>query len=407
MIKDNQAKQGLPLQVLSGVVLPTARTLYLLVALGSLLAVLGGIVYIVFLQASAAGQPTTRPLPPPHGGSPPSVNLSEIRPDSALLSERLHPPSDVRFHATSNVLVAPPPVGEVLGRFTASTPNGLAAHPDGISILGGPDAQLFERVPTTNGAVGLAPREALVQQIAQMLAGLDKEVSRAYTLSVIARDRFGILSAPTTVTFSLRFAPKPTQPEPEPAAEQALTPLQSLARDIARTIEPEVNPDHFSAYRTAQETPATCGAAPDDREFLDIYGNAFSEHRDRLTAANIKAFYSGLCALWADLGQRRYQAQQDADAIYQAAWQTAEQARERVRSLNDRAIAEHAARRSNAMTQTLMTLSVVGGAFGLFLSVSLVLAFLAIENHSRAMRSAIEAMVGTVAATRAPGTDNT
>ena len=402
------AKQGLPLRILSGVVLPTARTVYLLVALGSLLTVLGGIVYILILQASTAGQPTTRPLPPAYSGPAPSANTSDIRPDPGLVSARLDPPSDIRFVVTTNVLTAPPPIGQALGRFQAATANGLAPYPDGISILGGPDAQLFERVATTNQGVALAPRAALVQQIGDALDGLNAETTRTYTLRVVARDRFGILSAPTDVSLSLRLAPKPTAPQqPEPArADPELTPIQVIARDIARIIEPEVNPDHFSAYRAAQEVPETCGADPQDREFLHIFSTAVTAHRDRLTAANIQAFYSGLCAVWADLAERREAAQEDADAAYEAAWQAAEQARDRVRSANDRAIAEHEARRNHATAQTLVTLSIVGGAFGLFLSVSLVLAFLAIENHSRAMRNAIEAVIATGTTVHAPGTEN-
>jgi TctA family transporter len=60
---------------------------------------------------------------------------------------------------------------------------------------------------------------------------------------------------------------------------------------------------------------------------------------------------------------------------------------------NNELLRQHESRVSRARTQTAVTLSAVGGALTLFLSVALVLAFLAIEGHSRAIRTAMESMV--------------
>ena len=53
------------LRMQSTYVLPLARGICLLIALACLIAAIGGIGYVVFLQASILAQPASVPVPPP------------------------------------------------------------------------------------------------------------------------------------------------------------------------------------------------------------------------------------------------------------------------------------------------------------------------------------------------------
>lgn len=249
-----------------------ARGVYLLVAIGCMAAVAGGLLWVLLLQASTTGKPAQVAVPPPWQDTTPPPQLPPRELDLGMVGARLSPPAGIRFEVSVGPLSAPPRAGMTLGQFRADSPNRLAGWPDGVSISGGPDAELFDRVRVANGAgVGLAARPALVEQLgtalSQGVAG-----SRDFTIRVVVRDRFGQRSAPADVTFNLRYGPAPSvaaAPTPVP------TRLEQLARAIARHLEPEVNPAHFKAYERALATPDRCGAGRDDPVFLDNYRRAY------------------------------------------------------------------------------------------------------------------------------------
>jgi len=383
------------LRLQSAYVLPLARGIYLFVALASLLAVMGGVLYVLYLLATAAAKPSLAPLPPAFQQSEEGVEAPPREMDLAVVERRLDPPTDVRFYVATGTITAPLAEDTLIGYFQASTPNGLAPFPDGLSILGGRDAELFERVPLDRQQIGLSARPGLVAKIEEALDDIAEKQTRTFEIRVIARDEYGSVSAPTDLSFDLSFGPAlPAESaDAEPSPEADPSELQKIAREIAQTLEPTVNPAHFAVYRTATETPSRCGARDDDAVFLASYRRAFDNTKSRVTAKNIGAFYAGLCEAWEAVLQREAALQQQAEQERRSARRAAEQARDRVEASNARLLAEHETKVLRARIQTPLTLSVVVGALAVFLSVALVLAFLAIEGHSRALRAAAESLV--------------
>jgi hypothetical protein len=379
-------------------VLPIARGIYLLIALVSLLAMIGGSVFAVYLQTSIASRPETIPVPPSYSGAAVTVDASARTVDLARVGARLGPPTNIRFVATTGIITEALGQSPVLGHFAADTPNQLAPYPDGVSILGGRDAELFERVlDKDRQMIGLAPREALAQEITEGLRDIKAPKSRTFEIRVIARDRYGITSTPTDLSFTIQFGPKlgaGAQPQPavQPEAQRAPTELQKVAREIAQILEPTVNPAYFSAFEAAAKAPSRCGASDSDQTFIANYRRALNEVRSQLTASNVEAFYLGLCDAWKDALQREAAARDRAEQERQAERRRADEARERAQAHNNELLQRHADKVHQAQALTLQAVSVVGGALAIFLSISLVLAFLAIEGHSRAVRTAIESL---------------
>jgi hypothetical protein len=100
-----------------------------------------------------------------------------------------------------------------------------------------------------------------------------------------------------------------------------------------------------------------------------------------------------LCEAWKKALQRQADSQERAQQQQRAAQQAADEARYAARTRNDELRQAHEAEVAAAKVQTVVTLSVVGGALAVFLALSLLLAFLAIEGHTRAVRAAMESMV--------------
>jgi hypothetical protein len=375
-------------------VLPIARGIYLLIALASLLAVIGGSVFAIYLQTSIASRPTTIPVPPSFSGAAVAADPSTRKVDLARVGARLEPPTNIRFVTTTGTLTEPPDPGAVLGHFAADTPNQLAPYPDGVSILGGRDAELFERVlDPDRQLIGLAPRDALTQELVAGLREIKAPTIRTFEVRVIARDRYGNTSAPADLSFTIQLAPKPgAGAQPQPAPQPAPTELQKVAREVAQLLEPTVNPAYFKAFETAAKVPGRCGAADSDQTFVANYRRALEEVRSKLNASNVEAFYLGLCDAWKDALQREGSARERAEEARLADVRRAEEARERARAHNDELLQRHADKARQAEVLTFQTLSVVGAALAIFLSISLILAFLAIEGHSRAVRTAIESL---------------
>ena len=283
MSETGQPGRQLGLRLQSALVLPLARGLYLAVALGCLLAVFGGVLYLVYLQTTIAGQPQTLPVPPAYDGGGVSAPSSERVVDLARVGARLDPPANIRFAVSAGTLTEPPTEGVVIGRFLADTPNGLAPFPDGVSLIGGRDAGLFERVSDgREKTVALAARPALVAEITESLKDLTEQTRRSFEVRAVARDAYGNVSPPTDLTFDLVLAPKrpaPAAPAPAPEPEAEASELQKIAREIARTVEPEVNPAHFAVYKTALAVPERCGSSEGDETFLANYRRAVDEMR--------------------------------------------------------------------------------------------------------------------------------
>ena len=283
MSETGQPGRQLGLRLQSALVLPLARGLYLAVALGCLLAVFGGVLYLVYLQTTIAGQPRTLPVPPAYDGGGVSAPSSERVVDLARVGARLDPPANIRFAVSTGTLTEPPREGVVIGRFLADTPNGLAPFPDGVSLIGGRDAGLFERVSDgREKTVALAARPALVAEITESLKDLTEQTRRSFEVRAVARDAYGNVSPPTDLTFDLVLAPKrpaPAASAPAPEPEAEASELQKIAREIARTVEPEVNPAHFAVYKTALAVPERCGSSEGDETFLANYRRAVDEMR--------------------------------------------------------------------------------------------------------------------------------
>lgn len=395
MSDTDQSRRQWFLRLQSAYVLPLARGIYLMIALGCLLAMIGGILFAVYLQALIANPPSTVPVPPPYRGSVPTVQLPAAKVDLALVGARLDPPTNIRFVVTAATINEPVREGAVLGHFLADTPNQLAPLPDGLSLIGGRDAELFERrLDQATGAIGLAARAALAAEIGNTLRDIKAESTRTFEIRVVARDRYGITSAPTDLSFALTFGPAAAAiAAPASTAPPAPTELQATAREIAQIIEPEVNPAQFSAYQTAVKVPERCGTKDADQTFVANYRRALEEIRPRLTKANVEAFYAGLCEAWKGVLEREAQAREDAQQEQWAAQRAAEEERSMAQAHNNEVLQTYEARVFAAKAQTTVAMSVIGGALAIFLSVSLVLAFLAIEGHSRAVRAAMESMV--------------
>ncbi len=398
------------LRLQSAYVLALARGIYLVIALGCLLAVFGGLVYVGYLQATTAGQPETVPIPPPYQGTETPVAPSDRTLDLAVIGKRFAPPTNVRFQVASSTWTVPPAEGQVLGYFLADTPNGLASFPEGVSVIGGRDAELFERVPDrASKKNSLAARPVLVEQVAEALRDIKEPTSRTFEIRVVARDRYGIASAPMELSFDLRLAPKPAaSTTAAPSAPPAKpTELEAVASEVARIVEPDVNPGHFAAYKTALKAPSRCGASDSDGSFIANYRRALEEVRPRLTAANVEVLYAGLCDAWNEVLRREAAAQERLEQQQRAVQWAAEEARERAQAENDEMQRRHAVQVNEAKQRAQQTMAVVGGALFLFLAVALVLAFLAIEGHSRAVRAAMEAMMqmGQGRATHEPAAD--
>ena len=101
----------------------------------------------------------------------------------------------------------------------------------------------------------------------------------------------------------------------------------------------------------------------------------------------------GLCEAWQSVLEQESAEAERLQEQYWAERQAAEYAREQALTQNRDLMDQHQRHVLEAQAQTLVTLSVIGGALGIFLTVALVLAFLALEGHSRAVRAAMEAMV--------------
>lgn len=376
--------RGLFQRVQSFYVLPLARGIYLLIALLSLLSIIVGVVYLIFLQASLSVKPDTVAVPPPYQ----DVGLTQNATiDLSIVDKHLAPPQNIRFIVTLEAVSAPIDPGDFIGYFEADTPNGLADFPNGISIIGGRDADFFERAyDPRNERIGMQARSALSLEVAEELRGINAVKQRTFEVKVMARDPYGIASPPTDIAFTLVFKPESTEFTATPQeAQEEQTELQQLARKIAYTVEPIVNSAHFAAYNKAFNVPVYCGAGIDNDVFVSNYSQAFEREKSRLSASNVEAFYIGVCNAWMNAVARETQRiKREMDAR--------EQARQEALAYNASVEQQYAQKVISSKLKMSMTAIVIGSALVAFLFVSIILAFMAMEGHSRAIRAAIDFM---------------
>lgn len=356
--------------------------MYLIVAFASLLAIVLGILVALYFQVLISRPVIDEPVPPEYAAQSRPISLNTV-------SAHLLPPKNIRFVVVRSPIEKPLSAQDVLGYFDAETANGLARFPDDFDILGGKDATLFDRAPLyelpagsdiSAPRAGLKPTPALIEQINNALPALKTAEQHVFSLKVVARDVYGYRSAPADVTFTLVYSP----PVPAPTTPvAAMTELQRLARDIALVVDENRTPVYFEAYKRAMQIPTHCGTNEDDAVFVSSFRRAFEHLRARLRSANIEAFYAGVCDAW-----------RQAIANETAAASRANAARNEAIARNMASHATAEMEKAGAMLARNSTISVVAGAISMFLIISLFLAFLAIENHSKAMRQAIEAIAG-------------
>lgn len=358
--------------VQSDYVLSAARVLYLVGAAGSLLVAVGGLVFVLFFQTQVWQSPAQEPVP--------DIKVPGHEPlDLNSVSARLSPPTNIAVH--TQPLTGPLKSDTVVGYFTANTANGLVAYPEDIAILGGEDAALFTRIgfrlnKHDKRRTGLIPAPALIEKINGQLSTLTAPLTYKYQLRVAARDVYGNVSIPTNVTFALTYgSASPAKVE----SQMKLTDYQSVARDIALIVDPSRTPTYFKAYKRALRVPGECGTTDKDTSFASDARRVLNSLKSKLTVTNVEAFYAGLCSAW-----------RTARNDEKAARASAEEARRAVIARNVQARAQAEVAAVGARLGRSTTLSVVGSALVTFLVISLLLAFLAIENHSKAVREAVE-----------------
>ncbi len=357
-------------------ILGTARKIYLVIASLSLLAAILAVAAVVVFQLWALKPASQVPVPEARAPQPVAMDVSTV-------SRSLLPPKNTRFVPAP--ITGPLDQNNVVGYFEADTPNGLAAFPNDFDIFGGPDASQFERVPVTVRyptrsvvRAGLKPSAALLATINAAVSG-SAQVQRSFTLNVVARDRFGNTTQPTAVTFSLLFGAAPLSTRGQGTVQ--MSGLEILARAIALHLDPAKTPTYFDQYRRALSVPGQCGVSGDNADFLRGFGSAFNNLKSQLTVSNIEPFYTGVCAAWEEGVSKESSAQQAADAV-----------RNEAISKNMAARAAHAIEEMGLSVSKHIALYIVASAIMAFLFISLFLAFLAIENHSDALRRAVEAI---------------
>jgi hypothetical protein len=361
------------------IILPTARTIYLAIACVSLAGAVCALLVAVAFEVQSGRSAPQVSVPAPYTAQVQPMNLDLVR-------ARLLPPTNIAFVASQPVFGSAISGDTVLGYFTAETPNGLASFPNDISILGGPDAGLFDPVgsnypgPATRTA--LRPGPQLIEEIDTELATLSAPKARRFSLVVIARDSYGNASRPATVTFNIMYGPVSAAAAPA----ERLTELQRLARDIALTLDPtRIPPNYYMGlYQRALREPGACSTGDNNYVFVSQYRQAFEQLRTNLNAQNIGAFYDGVCAAWRQAILDAESAEQNANAARASAIAQNEEAKVATELTN------FAARSTRNVA-----LAIAGSALLAFITISLFLAFLAMENHSKAMREAVEILAGT------------
>lgn len=388
-------------QIQSNVYLPTARTTLLVVALGAFVATVISLLVAAYFQLQSWHSAPSAVMPPPYVRQTPKIAID-------LVAARLTGPTDIRFVSYSGLISSPLDKDQVLGQFEADAVNGLPAPPSDFSLLGGTDVDFFTPVRGSAGPIlrnpvahyphllgnpqatfryGLAASEALNDLVRKAVAS-GKTQTRAFSVRVIAFDKLGNKSAPQDVSFTLQFGPEPPKAEKAnsvtpaiPAAQPAeppvqQTPLTILAHEIALISDPKRGPTFFKIFRQAVDVPRTCGVNPDNAAFIADYRKAFEFVKQSLTQDNVSTgFLPSVCVAWRAGVAAEDQAEASANEARMQALAAAGEAEVRANLKN-----------AGARVERNFALTVVLGAIGVLLLISLPLALLLLENHSSALR---------------------
>lgn len=358
-------------------VLPTARRLYLVGALGAVaVLVLALALALVFhvLSMSPRSQSSVPEVP--------SVSVKPI--DPASLDALFSGPQAITL--TPIAVVRPVVEGTSVARFSASTPWGLAAA-DGIQVVGGRNMEMFreERDPNVPGDWVLAATKSLTDALKQVpetaQSGPTAEVR------VLAKDANGNFSKPVMLTLRVRFksarpdSPQSNDPEVQ-AVEDLSAPgqLQRIVRALAQLAGQTGSPEYFDAFNEARNEPGRCNA-DENVQFNAAYVAAYDRLHKVLTKDNVGTFYKGLCEVWA---QR----------LEEARGEVAQAEAARAEVITRNAIAAVAAEARKVWARALRDVAIgfAVAAVGFFMIIALFLAFLAMEGHSNALRVAVEAL---------------
>jgi hypothetical protein len=362
------------------VLLKAARTIYVLSATACILVVAVGALIALYFQLVMIKGPEHVAIP-----AAPIASAPTVSPD--VVDDRLRPPANVRVTITRALIDEALRPQDVIGYFNAETVNGFARFPEDVDVLGGKDSSLFDRKQSSllipGQGAALIPTQGLLDQINSAILNGQDQQRQDFSLIVVARDLYGVPSQATTVNFSLTYgrrqtgpaAAAPSQPAHPQVASHPMTELERLARDIALLVDREGSQPYLSAYDRALREPVVCGSSSGDVNFVANYRRIFDHARTKLTKINLQAFYDGICDGWRQSAADQVRARAEAEIARNAAIAANQSAEYRYQF---EAAAAWAARN--------LTLIVVGSALAAFLAICLVLAFLALESHSNAMR---------------------
>lgn len=368
-------------------VLPAARRMYMIGAIGALAVVSLALVVALLFQVGSMFGPSSETVPDVAAASPKAIDPSAL---DALFAG----PQDIRF--TSIALELPVQSGDKLGEFSAVSPNGLRK----FEMLGGQGSEFVTedrgetRSPdsgdrmTVEGMV-LRVSDDYAKQLANALSD-DKQV-RVLRIRVVATDLKGNLSKPQEVAFRVKLAdPTATAvPATSSAADDQIEDvsapeaLEKVARGLASIAADRGTETWWDARAFALDEAERCGAE-DAGGFNQAYVAAFARLEKKLTRSNLGTFYDGLCDAWA--AERRSAAEEsvrlnaDREAII-------------ARNIEKSIVTEVA--NSAARTVRNVALSVALSAIVFFMTIALFLAFLAIEGHSHAVREALQVLTRT------------
>jgi hypothetical protein len=360
-------------------VLPAARTIYLVIASLSLIGAGGALILALVFHMETLTRPIQEPVPDASPLPPSEIDVNTV-------TRHLVPPGNIQFNASPTLLSNPINPHQVLGYFTAESSNGLPAYPNDFSIVGGKDSSLFERAPVNLRGIGwragLAATESLVDQINGDPAAFQSQHAHSYELQVLARDIYGNSKG---TKIAVRFWTGPAQVSANvPPPVEEVTDLQRLASEIASRVDPAHTGVFFDVYKQALRVPRNCGSDSNNLEFFGQYRRAFNASRKFLSATNVGGFFVGVCDAW-----------REAISKSSAAQSQAEMARNEVLGRNQEAMLRNEIERAKARLARNSTFSFAIASIGAFITICLFLAFLAMENHTKAVREAIEAIART------------
>lgn len=352
-------------------VLPAARRLYLVGAIIAVGATLLGVVIALAFQLLSLKGADTEAVPEATAVAPSPIDL-------AALDKLFQGPTDIS--TATFQLIRPVQAGAPVARLSAQSRAGVASFPEGYQLIGGRDAELVldARDPYESGGTILVATERYAAMLNAVPEGTT--TTRTLQIRVVATDRNGSVSRPATLEFAPSFDP------PKPAAQTQVEEiggpesLRAIATILASIAAQRGTPEWFDAFDYAMKQPDRCGAV-NNEAFIKEYDRSLRHLKPKLTATNLRTFYSGVCNAW----QEQINAARLAGA-------EAERARMEVIARNMAAETTAAVAQSASRGVRNTALAFAAAAVSFFMTVALFLAFLAIEGHSNAVREAVQIM---------------